>query len=357
MRGIDRLACAVPWPRRQGTCFFNLRPVAGGPGTFSAKLAGELSRHGVRVSYRRLRAVEAALLFSVSWGDWFHRLCEHWGIQRVLRLDGIFVPTYFDNREQPPGFQSRRMSEHLMEVNYRIQRDLLRCEFVVYQSAFSKAMADRFLFRRTQDHAVVFNGVDLEHFRPAEPREGPLRLLCMGTLRDEYMLGMVLPVFRAVRRTADVELLLVGPMDAINAKMLEQFLSDEPGHASGVRWLGPVPNAELPRWIQQADILVHPRLGDWCPNVVIEAMACGLPVVCGSWGGTAELVGDAGVVVPTRRWSYGEGYVAGLADGVARVLGDLDHYRKAARARAEVEFDIRVIAERYARALRLDGFS
>jgi len=78
-------------------------------------------------------------------------------------------------------------------------------------------------------------------------------------------------------------------------------------------------------------------------------------VVCGSWGGTAELVGDAGMVVPTGPWEYGQKFVKGLAEGVAQILGDLDRYKAAARARAEAEFDIRCIAKKYLQAMGLDG--
>jgi glycosyltransferase involved in cell wall biosynthesis len=105
--------------------------------------------------------------------------------------------------------------------------------------------------------------------------------------------------------------------------------------------------------MNRADVLLHPRLGDWCPNVVVEALACGLPVVCGSWGGAAELVGAGGIVVPTEKWSYGADFVAGMATAVENVLAALPDYRERARQRAEAEFDIRRVAENYARAMGL----
>jgi glycosyltransferase involved in cell wall biosynthesis len=222
---------------------------------------------------------------------------------------------------------------------------------VIYQSAFSKQMADHFLYKRQEAYSIVFNGVDLEQFCPGPVRTGRRRLLCCGTIRDEYMLGTILPAFGRLWRAYDLELLIVGPLDALNRKMLEEFTHNEPEAGQRIEWVGIVPNTELPRYMQQADILVHPRLGDSCPNAVVEAMACGLPVVCGSWGGAVELVSDEGRVVSTGPWEYGESFIGGLVTAVEEILDDLDRCRMAARARAEAQFDIRTVAQSYLTAL------
>ncbi len=86
----------------------------------------------------------------------------------------------------------------------------------------------------------------------------------------------------------------------------------------------------------------------------MEALACGVPVVCGSWGGTAELVGEsAGVVVPTGQWTYGEGYVEQLSQGVETVLGDLSTFKQQARKHAERALDLKVVAGAYSRFMNL----
>ena len=355
-RMTDWAAALLPWPHRceNRTCFINLRPGPGGPGNFVRKLAREFDQQRANVTYRRLRSAQGALLFNVSWGDWFHRLCQRWGVRTVLRVNGFMLPSYFDNRPQPPGYQDRRLKLEHMALNARIQRDLLLSDFVIYQSAFCKQMADQFLYNRRERYAIVFNGIDLEQFCPSPPRSGRLRLLSAGSLRDEYVLGSVLPVFERLWQLYDLELLIVGSLEPICEQQIKEFAQAHPAAAERIRVVGPVDNDDLPIYMQQADILVHPRLGDWCPNIVIEAMACGLPVVCGSWGGAAELVGDGGVIVPTGEWTYGEEFVVGLSKATETVLAHLDIYKCRARQRAEKTFDIKQVARMYAHSMGIE---
>jgi glycosyltransferase involved in cell wall biosynthesis len=353
-RAADRISSCLPWPRTaQPTCFFGLRETLGGPGFFSRKLACEFERQGIIVTHNRLRRARAALLFSVSWGDWFYSLCRLWGVRTALRVDGFMLPSYFDSREQPSGFQARALTTSDMRLNYRMQRDLLRADHVIYQSAFSKEMADAHLYNRRERYSIVHNGVDLDWFRPGQGRSGRVRLLAAGSLRHEYMLGTILPVFARLWRKHNLELHVVGTLGQICRRQLADFGAKNPETSERIKVIGAIDNDDMPQQMRQADVLLHPRLGDWCPNVVVEALACGLPVVCGSWGGAAELVGTGGIVVPTEKWSYGADFVAGMATAVESVLASLAGYRESARQHAESEFDIRGVAEKYMLAMGL----
>ncbi len=353
-RVADRVSSCLPWPRTtRNTCFFGLRATPGGPGYFSRKLAQEFHGQGMRVTHNRLRSAQSALLFSVSWGDWFHRLCRLWGVRTVLRMDGFMLPSYFDNRAQPHGFQKRALSPSAMRLNYRMQRDLLWADHVVYQSVFCKEMADTHLYNRRERYSIIHNGVNLDWFRPGLGHSGRLRLLAAGSLRHEYMLGTVLPVFARLWRSHDLELHVVGTLGRICRRQLADFSHQNSEASERIKVVGAIDNDDMPQQMRQADVLLHPRLGDWCPNVVVEALACGLPVVCGSWGGASELVGAGGIAVPTEQWSYGEEFLQGMATAVETVLASLPDYRARARQRAEAELDISRVAEAYALAMGL----
>jgi len=88
---------------------------------------------------------------------------------------------------------------------------------------------------------------------------------------------------------------------------------------------------DVPALLARASALVHPSRSEGCPNVVLEAMAAGLPVVATRVGGTADLLGDTGWLVPP-----GDGVA--LTDAVAEILSDPARAReRGARARRRVE--------------------
>ena len=182
-------------------------------------------------------------------------------------------------------------------------------------------------------------------------------MLAAGSLRHEYMLGTVLPVFARLWRRHDLELHVVGSLSQICRQQLADFSDNYSEASERIKVVGAIDNDDMPQHMRQADVLLHPRLGDWCPNVVVEALACGLPVVCGSWGGASELVGAGGISVPTEQWSYGEEFINGMATAVETVLASLPEYRVRARQRAEAEFDISRVAEAYALAMGLSHAS
>ena len=345
-RGLDRVAARIPRRGQDGDrVFFTLRPEPGGPGYFSRKLSDELARRSVEVTYRSLHGASAALIFSVSWNEGFHARCSRWGVRTVLRLDGFYNPDYFDGRATPAGAQPRTMTEEMLEVNGRIESDLRRSDAVIYQSAFSKETADRHLYERDAGDQVIFNGVDLDVFAPRpKPAGTPPRILCFTSPGQEYMVGTVLPAFVSLAsEDASLTLAIVGAMDPIARATVDELGA---GLGDRIDVLGAVPNDSLPDLFATASVLAHPRQGDSCPNVVIEAMACGVPVVCASWGGTAELVGDAGVICSGDAWDYGPAFVDRLTEGLRAALGD-EGLGVKARARAEAEFDIRRVADRY----------
>ena len=118
-----------------------------------------------------------------------------------------------------------------------------------------------------------------------------------------------------------------------------------------MHFLGRYSQSEAPAIFRRAHVLLHTKVNDPCPSLVIEAMACGLPVVYPRSGGVPELVGDdAGIGVP-----HPDGFerdeppsAEALADAVTRVLADLPAYAAAARSRAVERFALEPWLDRHA---------
>jgi glycosyltransferase involved in cell wall biosynthesis len=234
------------------------------------------------------------------------------------------------------------------KVNGPIRALLDGADHVLYQSEFCKRSADEWAGPCRGSWEVLYNAVDVSRFTPAKrsPDDGPV-LLLGGDQSQAYRLELALETLALVlRRHPDAELLVTGrlaaPVEPIVARL---------GLEGRVRPFGRYAQRDAPGIFRRAHVLLHTKVNDPCPSVVIEALATGLPVVYPMSGGVPELVGaDAGIGVP-----HPDGFerdeppsAEELADAVSRVLGDLRGYRAAARARAVERFSIEPWLDRHA---------
>ena len=225
-------------------------------------------------------------------------------------------------------------------VNRPRARLLHRADHVVYQSAFCKLAADRFYGERNGPWEVLHNPVDTNAFVPDRERpRRPLTLLLAGNQYQRYRVQGALEALAALRSDGrDVRLLITGTFGfAANGEQEVGGMIRRLDLAPAVEIIGPYTQAEAPFVYRRADVLVHPKYNDPCPTVVLEAMACGLPVAYSASGGTPELVGgDAGIgVAAPLDWEH-DHPPSGieLASAVVELAESLDARAAAARERA-----------------------
>jgi glycosyltransferase involved in cell wall biosynthesis len=161
---------------------------------------------------------------------------------------------------------------------------------------------------------VIANGVDVQQFRPGAGREnGAFRVACVGRLifnkGPQYLVEAASEVLRA---RPEAEFLFVG--DGPLRPHLEER-ARQLGVSHRLTFLGTRP--DVAAILQTCDILVRPSLLEGMPLTVLEAMACGLPVVATPVSGTAELVrhGKNGLLVPPAD-------PASLARAILRLMED-----------------------------------
>jgi glycosyltransferase involved in cell wall biosynthesis len=118
----------------------------------------------------------------------------------------------------------------------------------------------------------------------------PLKVLFVGELNQRKGIGYLLDAIDMLG--SRVELTLVGRRFAANPRVDEA--------CSRWRWFETLPHSDVMDRMQQADVLVLPSLAEGCALVVLEALACGLPVIVTPNTGSLEFVGDGkeGFVVP-----------------------------------------------------------
>lgn len=243
-----------------------------------------------------------------------------------------------------PGWAGDRVEE----VNRPLRRALLAADHVLYQSDFCKRSADLFLGEPRGTWEVLPNAVDIEAFTPAgrPPAGGPV-LVLGGDQTQAYRLELGLRTLAALLPDRpDARLLVTGRLVGPAEPLVEEL-----GLRGHVDLVGEYAQRDAPGLFRRAHLLLHTKVNDPCPSLVIEAMACGLPVVYPASGGVVELVGDeAGIGVPhPDSWERDEPPSAeALAGAVDGVLADLDRYRDAARRRAVERFALGPWLERHA---------
>jgi glycosyltransferase involved in cell wall biosynthesis len=131
------------------------------------------------------------------------------------------------------------------------------------------------------ESVVDYNGIDRERFRPLDRVEACRKLGLDAKRRRVLYVGNLFPVkgpavlARAAQQLSEIDVIFVGSgTEKINA-----------GRCVGAR-----PHDEIPLWMNACDVLCLPSLNEGLPNVVLEAMACGLPVVASCVGGVPEIV-------------------------------------------------------------------
>ena len=219
-------------------------------------------------------------------------------------------------------------------INRHFRQALLAADHVLYQSEFCKRSADEFLGEPHGRWEVLYNAVDVDQFSPAGPptASGPVLLLA-GDQTQAYRLEVAL---RTLAQLPGARLIVTGRLVSDPEPLLREL-----GVGERVEFVGRYPQRDAPSLFRRTHLLLHTKVNDPCPTAVIEAMACGLPVVYAASGGTVELVGDeAGIGVPhPESWERDEPPTPeAFAEAVRGVLSERDRYAAAARLRVVERF-------------------
>ena len=164
---------------------------------------------------------------------------------------------------------------------------------------------------------VIPNIVDLSRFTPTPLRDfgDAPRLVVARSLEPIYDIGTAIRALAAVRRRFVGALLTIAGSGPELARL--QALSASLGLGEAVHFVGRTDNADMPRLYAAADCMVNPSTVDNMPISLLEAFACGLPVVSTDAGGIPDMVehGVTGLLVPA-------GDADAMAREICRVLDD-----------------------------------
>lgn len=230
---------------------------------------------------------------------------------------------------------------------------------VVYQSEFVQRFWQERFGEVSGQGFVIHNGVDLELYSPNGEEFPPadhIRMLVveghLGGGNEPYLENAV-HFAEHLQRSASqkVELMVVGDVPEQLRHIWDQKSE------VWINWTGVVERQKIAGIDRSAHFLFSAELNAGCPNSVVEAMACGLPVIGFETGSLPELVNaGAGIIVPYGGdyWKLETPDLGGLTQAGITVLQNQSQYRQAARKRAEAGLDVQKVVADYLAVLLND---
>jgi glycosyltransferase involved in cell wall biosynthesis len=245
---------------------------------------------------------------------------------------------YFYNAWYKNNWKSRNLE---MSKQYKI------ANYVFYQSRFCKINSIKFLGTRSGPSEILYNAVDINKFKPKSPKriKSTLKILMTGIYNDHlgYSVEFAIKALHLINKKNNACLFLAGYYSSFVKKKISD-IAKELNCEDKVYFLKKYNQSEAPKIYKDHDIYFYFVQNASCSNAVIEAIACGLPVVYSNSGGTPEIVGrNAGIGIYCKKsWNK----ISKLNDieislAVDKILKKYDFFSQNARLKACRDHDIK----------------
>lgn len=236
---------------------------------------------------------------------------------------------------------------------------------IIYTSASSRKIYELYGYSARKS-LVVPSGFDLASFRPSANRanwlEGgfaqPKEVVTFGVLARSHpqknLIGVLKAFVAAQARQPNIMLVMAGKGIDSSSSGLHRVVREE-GAGDYVQLRGP--EVDVPSFLNSVDYLILGSThGESFPNVLGEAMACGVPCIASQVGASGEIVGDTGWMV---RPGDTEALVKAILDASREPLESRRTRSKASRERISANFSMSTMVESYRRvyseALKVNG--
>ena len=324
--------------------------VLGGMTSFRLKFEAGLQSRGIEVTHDLSQPADSILLIAGT-----RNLLPLWqarqrGVRIVQRLDGI----NWVHRLRNTGLKHYLRAEYGNFILSFIRKRI--ATKIIYQSQFSKKWWEDWYGIPQASSATIHNGVDLNVYsarRDTVSPYPPYKLLIVeGSFGGGYDMGLDNAIQLAetltTKHNLPMELIVVGQISDEHKERVQAR-----AHVP-INWMGAVPRERIPEIDCSAHLLFSSDLNPACPNSVIEAMACGLPIVAFDTGSLNELVlNDSGRLVSygSDPWKIEQPDIPSLASAAAEILKEQSDFGKNARAQAESALGIDKMVDDYIKFL------
>lgn len=158
---------------------------------------------------------------------------------------------------------------------------------------------------------IRYPGADLERFKPKSKQEARKRLgitarhvlLCPRGLGNFFNSDIIVEAAAQVSaRYPDILVLFISGVGGEEEWIRHLRIADRLGITHNMRWDGQIAWEDMPWYYAAADVMISIKTADSCPNCMLEAMACGIPVVMSNTQQNREWIDDgkSGFLCPPR---------------------------------------------------------
>lgn len=197
----------------------------------------------------------------------------------------------------------------------RTERELAATDFFLCGSEFVKRSLG-FSGIAPSRCAVCHYGVDTDAFasrdRVAVDDDQPLSFIYVGGTNEVKGIAYLLDAFVEVD-PKKAKLMIVG-QNNLEPEVTEKY-------AGKVEFVGPVPHCDIAEKLAASDVMLFPSLGDGFPLSIMEALSCGVPVVCSNNTGASDIIldGENGFVIPAQDQSALDRAIDWFCDNRVRI--------------------------------------
>ena len=314
----------------------------GGPASFQAGLINAVKAAGVPVTHDPSENDLAAILvFGAGAGLDTLRAAQQAGVRMVQRLNGM----NWVHRRKYTGVRHFIKAE---AGNLKLRAVRKLADRVIYQSCFAREWWEREHGVMNKPQAVIHNGVDLNLFT-SQPEDRPADCYRVLMVEAHHGGGFDQGLRSGVELVQRLNGTLDRPVELVVVGDVPPSIQREYTH-TWITWLGIVDHAQIPAIDRSAHIFFSGDINAACPNAVLEALACGLPVVAYDTGAMPELItAQVGRLAPYGGdvWKLDPPNADGLARTAREILTAREEMSTEAREHAVAQFDIQEVAARY----------
>ena len=198
---------------------------------------------------------------------------NYYGKAYILRVDGIYIDAFnFVGDSQ--------------KLNKKIFDKISNSKGIVFISNFSKTIVEKFYHKKLPQNIIIHNKVPLDQYKNFGENARNL----LGIDKNQTVLITAAKWRRHKRLEETIKFLNILNQNKKKFKLIVLGENNNNQNIENVYFIGRKSLKELPFWYRAADVYIHLCWIEACGNTQIEALACGLPVLCCNNGGIGETI-------------------------------------------------------------------